>query len=76
MVELINQPEIEKWIAGRTIGTKRSYLSAMRAYMEFTKLTPKQLIDQIEEDRQKSPREQGVPEVQLNKFYDWLVNEY
>jgi len=76
MVELKNQPEIEKWIAGRTTGTKKSYLSAMRAYMEFTKLTPKQLIDQIEEDRQKSPREQGVPEVQLNKFYDWIVHDY
>jgi len=76
MSELRQVQEIEKWLAGRTDGTRRSYLSAMRAYIEFTGLDPGQLIDEIELDRQKSPREQGVPELRINKFYDWLVKEY
>jgi len=69
-------PEIEKWISQVKESSKAAYLSAMRAYCEFTGLNPKELIDEIEEDRKKPRREQGKPEHRLAEFFNWLLNEY
>jgi len=74
--ELLKFEEIQKWLSGRTEGTKYTYLSAMKAYVEFTGLNPKQLIDEIEEDRSKNLRFQGKPELRINQFYEWLTKEY
>jgi integrase len=74
--ELLKFKEVERWLTGRTKGTKHAYLSAMKAYVEFRGLNPKELIDEIEEDRKKSQREQGTPELWLNKFYEWLTTQY
>ncbi len=46
------------------------YLSAMKAYCEFTGLNPKELIDEAEEDRKKPVRQQGMPEMRLAEFFE------
>jgi hypothetical protein len=48
---LFEQYEVKKWLEGKIIGAKRVYLSALTAYMEFTNLTPKELIDEAEKMR-------------------------
>jgi integrase len=77
MVEMLeNYPEVERWLVGRTKGTRGTYLSGLRAYIEFRKLSPTEIIDEIEQDRDKSRRKQGTPELWINKFYEWLTTEY
>ncbi|MEM3697842.1 MAG: site-specific integrase [Candidatus Bathyarchaeia archaeon] len=68
--------EIKGWLSGKSQGSKFNYLSAMKAFIEYTKLTPKAMIDLAEEDRKKSVREQGEPERKVKAFFEWLLNEY
>ena len=44
--------------------------------MEYTGLTPTELIDEAEENRKKSRRNRGVPEGRVMGFYEWLLKEY
>jgi integrase/recombinase XerD len=44
--------------------------------MEFTSLTPVELIDEAEKDREKSLRLRGEPEHKLSTFFQWLKTEY
>lgn len=68
--------EVEKWLVDIKPSSRESYTSAMKVYMEFTGLNPTQLIDEAEEDRKQSRRQQGKPEQRLAEFYNWLVSEY
>jgi integrase/recombinase XerD len=70
------QYEVQRWLKARKKGTKNLYLIAIRAFMEYTGLSPKQLIDLAEEDRKKSARQRGDPEYKVSSFYDYLVNDY
>ena len=38
-------------------GTKYSYKSAFKAYLDYAKLSPEQLIDEAVEDSKKDPRQ-------------------
>jgi len=77
MVEKIEDfEEVKKWIAGLKESSRINYLCAMRAYMDFTGLNPKELIDEAEEDRKKPRRERGKPEQRLAEFHKWLLTEY
>ena len=67
-------PEVVKWLRGRV--QKRGYLSALRAFVEYTKLTPTQLIDEAKEDRGLGGRRRGAPEARVAGFYEWLLKEY
>ena len=68
--------EVKRWLQGKAEGTKPTYICALKSFLEFTGLSPKQLIDEAELDRQKSVRERGGPEYKVGSFYDWLLNEY
>ena len=68
--------EIKKWITQVKESSRVVYLSAMKAYCEFTGLNPKELIDEAEEDRKKPVRQQGMPEMRLAEFFEWLITEY
>jgi integrase/recombinase XerD len=74
--DIVEQFEIQRWLKGKNRGTKDVYLGAIRAYIEYTGLSPKQLIDQAEEDRKKSARERGDPEFKVSSFFEYLVNDY
>lgn len=74
--ELEKYSEVERWLTAKSRGSKFNYLSALRAFMEYTKLNPKELIDLAEADRKKSARERGEPERKVKSFFDWLLNEY
>ena len=73
---LLEQYEVKKWLEGKNEGTKRVYLSALTAYIEFTNLTPEELIDEAEKDRQKSTRQRGEPEHKITTFFQWLTTDY
>jgi hypothetical protein len=68
--------EIRKWLTGKNKSTKNFYLSAVRAFIEFTKLSPKELIDLADGDRRKSSRERGDPELKVTSFFEYLINDY
>ena len=57
-------------------GSKKSYLSGFRVYVEFMGKNPKELIDDIEEDREKPRRERGKPEQKMEEFYQYLLNDF
>jgi integrase len=73
---LLEQYEVKKWLEGKNEGAKRVYLSALTAYIEFTNLTPEELIDEAEKDRQKSTRQRGEPEHKTTTFFQWLTTDY
>ena len=75
-MEVEGFPEVVKWLRGRKEGTKEIYLSALRAFVEYTKLTPTQLIDEAKEDRGLGGRRRGAPEARVAGFYEWLLKEY
>ena len=68
--------EVEKWLTGKSTGTKTNYLSALKAFIEYTKQNPTELIDLVEADRKKPVRQQGEVEVKLKGFFEWLTTEY
>ena len=68
--------EVKKWIVQVKPSSQPSYLSALKAYVEFTGLNPKELIDEAEEDRRKPRRKQGKPEQRLAEFHRWLLSDY
>lgn len=68
--------EVKKWLMQVKESSRPVYLSAMKAYCEFTGLNPKELIDEAEEDRKKPIRQQGRPEMRLAEFFEWLTTEY
>ena len=68
--------EVKKWIVQVKPSSQPTYLSALKAYLEFTGLNPRELIDEAEEDRRKPRREQGKPEQRLAEFHRWLLSDY
>ncbi len=74
--QLEEYPEVRKWLRGKADGTKVGYLSGMRAYLEYTKLNPTELIDEAEKDREKKIRNRGIPEGQVMGFQKYLLKEY
>jgi len=54
--------EVKKWLSAVKERSKGSYLSGFRLYVEFSGKNPKELIDEIEGDREKPRRERGKPE--------------
>ena len=57
--------------------TKKSYRSWFKCYIEFTGLTPSQLIDEALEDLKRDPREkQDMVMQRLINFYHWLKTDY
>ncbi|MGB2727220.1 MAG: tyrosine-type recombinase/integrase [Halobacteriota archaeon] len=64
--------EVKVILAGRSENTRRNYLSGLKKYCEFRNLEPDELIDEIEENVKKSPRERERAEREVKKFYDWL----
>ncbi len=67
--------EVKVILAGRSENTRRNYISGLKRYCEFRNLQPKELIDEIEENVKKSPRERERAEREVKKFYDWLRKE-
>lgn len=70
------QPEIKNWLGNKKPRTKKAYLQAMTAFIEFSKLTPKALIDEAETDLKKPRRERGAPKRRAEAFYNYLLTDY
>lgn len=71
-------PTFQRWMGTITRkSTKKSYRSWFKCYIEFTSLTPSQLIDEALEDLKRDPREkQDIVMQRLIDFYHWLKNDY
>lgn len=67
--------EVKRWLAGKPKQTKKGYISKLKAYLNYRKMNPKELIDEIEEDRKKPRREMGEVEFKLKEFYEWILNQ-
>lgn len=65
-----------KWLANRNPSTVKLYKIAMRFYLEFTGMTPEELIQEKLEDNEKPILEQGVPEDRVKAFYKFLRKDY
>jgi hypothetical protein len=68
--------EIQRWLDKKKSSTQKVYLHALTAFMEHTKLDPKELIDLAEEDIKKNQRERGEPARKIQSFYRWLTTDY
>ena len=68
----------QRWIGTITRkSTERSYKSWFKCYIEFTGLTPSQLIDEALEDLKRDPREkQDIVMRRLINFFNWLKTDY
>jgi len=71
-------PVVKRWLDSIVkSGTKYNYKSAFKVFLEYTKLSPTQLIDEAVEDSKKDPRQRK--DVLLTKilgFYAWLKTDY
>jgi integrase len=71
-------PIVKRWLDSIVkSGTKYNYKSAFKVFLEYTKLSPTQLIDEAVEDSKKDPRQRK--DVLLTKilgFYAWLKTDY
>jgi integrase/recombinase XerD len=57
--------------------TRYCYKTAFKAYSEYTKLTPSQMIDEAIEDSRKDPRQRrDVLLTRILGFYGWLKSDY
>jgi len=72
---MIETEEAMALLAGRSENTRRNYISGLKKYCEFRNLQPNELIDEIEENVKKSPRERERVDREVKKFYDWLREE-
>jgi len=72
---MIETEEVKVILAGRSENTRRNYISGLKRYCEFRNLQPNELIDEIEENMKKSPRERERAERAVKNFYDWLQKE-
>ena len=68
--------EVQNWLKGKSKGTKCVYTSALKAFTEYTKMNPVQLIDEAEEDFKKSGREKGASQRKIIGFFEHLRTEY
>jgi len=67
---------LSRWLKNKKEGTRETYLSAFRAYSEFTGMTAEQLIKESDEEMKLKPSERGVPERRVKSFFHWLQKEY
>lgn len=72
---MIETEEVKVILAGRSENTRRNYILGLKRYCEFRNLQPNELIDEIEENMKKSPRERERAERAVKNFYDWLQKE-
>ena len=76
LAEWENIPELSNFLGGVKDSTKRKYKDAIYKYELYTGLSAKELIDEIEQERKQSRREQGAVKRRLQGFYAWLVKEW
>ncbi|MBU2560235.1 hypothetical protein KKA03_05010 [archaeon] len=69
-------PELENFMGGVKESTRSKYKDAVYKFELFTGKSARELIDEAEEDRKKSRREQGAPKRRLQGFHTWLVKEW
>lgn len=71
-------PPFQRWLGTITRkSTKKSYRSWFKCYIEFTRLTPSQLIDEALEDLKRNPREkQDIVMHRLINFYHLPKTDY
>lgn len=70
-------PYLNRWISSiRKDGTKSVYQSGFALYADFTKLSPKQMIDEAIEDQRKDVLERkNIAKSRLLDFNKWLLTK-
>ena len=53
--ELLKDEYIKRWLSNRNPRTVNNYLSAFKAYMEYTGLTPEEMIKEASDELLKPP---------------------
>ncbi len=69
-------PKLKRWLENKKERTRATYLSAFRAYNEFTGMTAEELIRESDNEMKLKPSERGVPERRMKSFFQWLQTEY
>jgi integrase len=71
-------PIVKRWLDSIVkSGTKYNYRSAFKVFLEYSKLSPSQLIDEAVEDSKKDPRQRkDVLLTRILGFYAWLKTDY
>jgi len=68
----------KRWLVGITRpSTQRYYKSAFRLFVEYTKRTPTELVEEALEDMKRDPaNRQDIVRQRLVGFYKWLKEDY
>ena len=75
--ELLKDEYIKRWLSNRNPRTVNNYLSAFKAYMEYTGLTPEEMIKEASDDLLKPLIERtNIVEQRVKGFFEWLQKEY
>jgi len=75
MVEsILEAPEVKSALSNLSRSTFVGYRRGIRRYLEFTGLSPKELIEEAERDRRSSNQDIkiGTPENRVREFGEWL----
>ncbi len=54
-MDLIDDPYFSKWVQGYNKGTKGVYMAAQLHYVEYTGMTPTELIEEAVADQNEDP---------------------
>lgn len=75
---LWTDPVVKRWLNSIVkAGTKYTYKSAFKTYVEYIKITPTEMIDEAVEDAKKDPRQRkDVLLTRILGFYSWLKSDY
>ncbi len=68
--------ELREWLQDVKPHTRANYLTEFRKYVEYTGLTPRQMIDEAEAELRLHRRQRGKVKERILGFYEWLINEY
>ncbi|MDH5375801.1 MAG: tyrosine-type recombinase/integrase [Candidatus Bathyarchaeota archaeon] len=72
-----NDRYLRRWLGEKKESTRRPYKTCFKLYLEFTGMTPEQLIMEKWNDTRKPPHEQtDEAEHRVVAFFRWLKNEY
>lgn len=77
-IELENNFYVKKWLenkAKNSPSTYNVYRTAFRKYLEFTKQTVEELIEEINEEFKKPVTERGEIKRKVKAFYYWAVEK-
>ena len=73
--ELREDPDVKKWLSRVKESSTRPYALCFRRYLIFAGMTPSELLDEFETDKNNGRKDRGKPEQRLMEFFNKMLKE-